>query len=508
MKKGITSRLIAIVVACGVAASIGVAGASADAPPTAQNTNVAPWEQGAPATGSITIHKKDSVTTSKGLQGAKFKITRVKSIDGITADLTKRDTWLKIAEKVTNLNAGTETGVVFGNGNDITTVTTNQQGEAPANGLFVGLYKIEETQPPAGYSSDVKPFFMTIPEVTGNKNGNAAVTWNYHVSVTPKNTEQASKLRKDQDLTATVGANDNITYTITAPVNATDAAKLKGYAVFDDALKSAYQAIDQSVVTEVKVGANTVLVKNNDYEITTEDNPNSDNTRTRLLVKMKDAGLKKLATAAKADSNVKVSVKLVFKLKSSGLSTVENKYGFIPGHGDGTPTPNPITPPNNMNPTVKFMKFEIKKVSAKDNTGLQGGMFKLFAKKTDAEACAKNTSATECSNASQYGEKTTNGDGLTSAYLAKMNDKFWAVETVAPTGYLRNDQAIEVNITDKNKGTDTYMVTVKNVPTKDSGFWFTLPQTGAAGVVLFAMIGLGLVSVGVFLHVRSRARQQ
>jgi hypothetical protein len=47
-----------------------------------------------------------------------------------------------------------------------------------------------------------------------------------------------------------------------------------------------------------------------------------------------------------------------------------------------------------------------------------------------------------------------------------------------------------------------------NVPTKDNGSWFNLPKTGAAGVIIFALAGMCLVAVGMFIFLRNRKKDE
>lgn len=66
----------------------------------------APWDLGNEATtkkGSITIHKQDD-TTKAGVPGAVFSAKKVKTIDGTVINLTSRDDWETLAQKVDKLN--------------------------------------------------------------------------------------------------------------------------------------------------------------------------------------------------------------------------------------------------------------------------------------------------------------------------------------------------------------------------------------------------------------------
>ena len=92
---------------------------------------------------------------------------------------------------------------------------------------------------------------------------------------------------------------------------------------------------------------------------------------------------------------------------------------------------------------------------------------------------------------------------MTDQVKAIVGKTFYAVETEAPEGYARSNQVTEVNVPE-NDANDPYIVTIENVPTSDSGKWFTLPKTGATGVIIFALAGLALVAAGTGLYLFGR----
>ncbi|RFT37641.1 hypothetical protein CG399_03695, partial [Bifidobacteriaceae bacterium NR015] len=61
------------------------------------------------------------------------------------------------------------------------------------------------------------------------------------------------------------------------------------------------------------------------------------------------------------------------------------KGGLIPSHTTG----NPDVVEGKKYKEVKFSKFTIQKLSAKDNSKVAGAKFKLFADKTNADNCSK-----------------------------------------------------------------------------------------------------------------------
>lgn len=504
-------RLKSLAVASLVACSLTLGGASA----FAADTDKAPWDDGAPTTGSLTIEKlKDG--TNEPVPGAEFTVTPVTSVVKKSFDLKTEKGWKDLAKQVDDLNKGAVTPTL----GTSQKMETNTDGKAKFDALGVGLYEVKESKVPAGYSSDVRPFYVTIPQITKGDNGSKNPVYTYDVTVKPKNKDVSSEITKTADTTKTVVAGDQISYEIEAGVNKSkesnggvDLTKddLQGYTIFDDAPNNTYTDLPNGV-KKVTVGQ-TELVKNTDYTIVANEATPGAAEGTRLKVKFTDPGLEKIAAAVNADPKARVKVQLTFTISANyAKDEIVNKFGFIPGYnpGKGETEPSPVTPTpkpgeTDPNPKTVFRNFQIKKVSAKADTELlSGAKFKLFANQDEAKKCAQDPSvAGNCDAASKCGEKTTNVQGVTDQVKAIVGQKFYAVETEAPDGYARSNQLTEVKIPENNAD-NPYMVTIENVPTSDSGNWFTLPKTGATGVIIFALAGLALVAAGTGLYLFGR----
>ena len=510
----------------------------------------APWSQtDKQCTGKITINKQDASKNNAALPGAVFTIQKVTNIKtgesdttGLTVDLTSEDGWTKLAGKVNQLNTTPLDEAKLTLGTE-TEKTTDTNGKAEFDGLDLGLYLVKEKSAPTGYATDVKPFFMTVPEITrGSSDKNN--TYTYEVSVSPKNTNVKDNVTKTADNGKIVGAGDTLPYTITATVNKkkSDAAntttgitkdELKGFAVFDDAVTAAYDSVATDVVKEVKIVGQNGAMTATDYTVTsTALTTPDDTTRTRIKVAFTDAGLGKIATAVNGanGNDVKVTVKLELKLKTdiSGFvgsdKKLTNKSGFVPGHTAGVPD----TPTTGGEATTEFRKFHIKKVDATDNTkALNNAEFKAFADQDEAKKCAANPDAanacdkamTGFTDTAQTGNNATitttgvenSASGVTKDYVAKVTDtnsKIYLVEVKAPEGYARSEQPHEVLLTTATSTAAAQEVEIVNVPTRDNGSWFKLPKTGAAGVIIFALAGVCLVCLGIFLFMRNRKKEE
>ena len=563
----ITKQCVAAVASLAMAGTLCVAGAVvagssawADTP-AACDTSKAPWDtkQTANCVGSIKITKyKDEVDDTTHLQkkttavqGAEFKVTKVKSLDNANLDLTKYDEWLRVAAKVPTLNLTPNTTSNIGfddavtNPNppagqtDNTLFATGADGVAKIENLGIGLYKVEEVKAPDGYQKLPNPFFMTVPEVTRGTNGN---TYKYAVTVDPKNAYTKDAIKKTADTSAMVGAEDTLPYTISTtvvtstntPITTRTKDDYKDFAVWDDALISAYDGMkdltnDQAkaLVTEVNIG-NTPITntkgKEDKYKVSVENSPVDNNggtaTRKRIKVAFTDDGLTAIANALTTSPNAKLTVKFEFKLsKTVAAGDLVNKYGFQPGHKEGDETPTPVNPPTpDPSSTVTLRDFQIKKVNGTDGKSpLKGAEFAVFANEDEAKACAADASRNDdkCKNKSAKGfanAKNGTGDtGLTTAFKAKVGKEFYVVETKAPEGFVLSPAVDKVTIP-ASEGTGTaYVHSFKDLPNggPDGGKnWFTLPKTGAAGVIIFALIGLGLVGSGMFVFLKNRKKEE
>lgn len=550
----------------------------------------APWNLGDEATtklGSITIYKWKNETDKQGAQkkatpvaGAGFTLKKIKSIGGTELKLNEYTSWSTITKNVEKLNAGAisttdETGklkVAYDGTFTLGEGKTNKNGVVQFKDLPLGLYQVQETTVPSGYSAadGGKAFYMTLPaieKVTTNNGGTVKTEtkYNYAPFVDPKNTDQSGSVTKTQNLTHTVGAGDTIEYTIKAKLDKSKAATnspdfkeddFQGYTIFDLAPSEYFTTYDQSVITKMTVGDtenqgkvtegtelayNKTTPASGDYTVdsnttipavTTGEEAKKDVARTKIKIEFTAAGRKKLAAKVNDASNVGkavyVTVHFKFTLKdSASLKTdkVTNKASVIPSHVPGTNVPEI---PADTPPSTEFATFKIKKVSSKDQTALGGAKFRLFAVQTEATACTNAIkegkageelkAACETKSSAGFGEKTTatavdNTKGIekgeTEGYSVKRGTAFYVVETEAPEGYIRNPDVHAVTVA-ADKTTDTF--TVENIPgpgLEGGKSWlFNLPKTGAAGVIIFALAGVCLVCFGIFVFMRNRKKDE
>ncbi|MFU0539709.1 SpaH/EbpB family LPXTG-anchored major pilin [Gardnerella vaginalis] len=551
-----TKQCVAAVASLAMAGTLCVAGAVvagnvafATGTPAA-DTKPAPWsDQGKDLKGSITITKYKDETNKSGKQtkktpiaGAKFKVYKVLTLNKKAVSLTDYSNWQDVAAMVDELNRTPDL-----NNADKITLDAGSEEKATGNDgvvkfpdLAIGLYKVVETKAAKDYALLSTPFFMTIPEVT-RANDKKDNTYKYDVTVDPKNVYTAGAIHKTADTSAMVGGGDTLPYTIETAVQTNTINEIGSYtpddftdfAVWDDALKSAYDS-SNSVVESVKIGDKDLKAESGKtyYNVSVTDTPN-DTTRSRIKVEFTEDGRKAIATKLNSDTDKskpsKLEVKLKFTLKTTvAAGELINKYGFQPGHNKNLPPYPPVTPEPDPKSKVTLANFKIKKVNgAKVTEALGKAKFEIFANETDAKNCAADDTRTNGCNGTSKAKGFANAQngtpgtaetnaGLTTAFKAKVGQEFYVVETQAPDGFALSPAVEKVKIQESgsewNANDKTFTYTFKDLPNgglDGSGkSWFTLPKTGAAGVIIFALIGLGLVGSGMFVFLKNRKKEE
>ena len=500
----------------------------------------------------------------KPLSGAVFKVTKVTKIGKDDVDLKDLKSWKNIAGIITKLNEHTvkesgENAEITLADNGTTLDATDTNGKTTASNLDLGLYKVEEVTPPTGYgASDLQYFYMTLPMIYTDANKN---TYEYNPIVKPKNKNLSQTITKTVDSSKTfTGVSDKVPFTITAELNVPKPAgrdltadDLKGFAVFDDAPTAAFKDIAAGAVTGVKVDGTPLTDGTNsttkEYEVTPEanstenkitdagDKMNLEGNRTRVLVKFTDAGRKKLLTALKDTTKTShhVTVDLEFSLSDayknaptagktdnnnlvnkSGYFQANNNFPPIIPEGDGTKSES----------KVEFGYLQVHKYKAEHpDVNLKDAEFKIFSNQEKAQGCADELFKGEefskieaCKAASLFDGKTDETDTgskptgkFKAPYKAVAGSKLYVVEVKAPTGYKLSNVIKEVTVDAKSTVTNPTVAEFPNIPEHNidgKSFWFNLPATGAAGVILFALAGMGLIAASVFLYMRNRKEEE
>ena len=568
----LTRKCVAAVASLAMAGTLCVAGAVtvssvawAKPGPVQPSADNSPWGNKKDKIGTLTInkfkYKNDGDHKGDALNGATFTLKKVTKIGGVDLDYTKFETWSKIAGIVGALNRGDEASanLTFDNSNPTSTVSENV---TTFSNLPEGLYKVVET-PPAGYgAADMTEFYITMPLI---EPANKTNPYNWNPTINPKNKDISKtftkKLDDGKDHNSVLAKDKTLYYTISASVNRTksgtlSADDLNGFAVFDDFPTTAFTSpTDASSAVESVTfgeGENNKLTVTDDYTVSivktsSEEGGKSLATdRNRILVKFTDAGLKKIADKLNGitngqDPKVNVAIKLdlsdtyqngnaptdTTSTETNGKNEVVNKSGYFQASPKGTPDankPDPIVSGDDDGGTskVKYGWFDVFKYDAADEgkqtkTGLKGAEFRLFNTEEKANACAKKLvdasktadDVTECSAASSTfkGEEATTQETtgkLKAAVKVQAGTNIYLVEVKAPEGYIRLPEVKAVNVEEGKLKIVDFSNTKKNT----FGTWFNLPATGATGVIIFALAGMGLIAASVFLYMRNRKEEE
>ena len=346
------------------------------------------------------------------------------------------------------------------------------------------------------------------------------------------------------------------------------AANLQGYKVFDDAptaaltvQKPAGSATTPTLadaVKTVKIGKTTLekgtAAEEKDYKVTLVTDSNTDEGKdlaaghTRILVTFTNGGLGKIADAL---NNVqdgqevpKVTVDLEFEIdpnyqtasvSETGTATdttkdqIINKSGFFQAHEKNESDLPPIIPDNeHSKATIDFGFLQVNKYYMKDGKQepLKDAEFRIFADEKKATACAQGLKENKeldkinaCKAASTIGDAagattdvqtaTTNDSGnFATVYKTRAGVPVYLVEVKAPKGYAISPVVHAVTVTKDQTTTEPF----EDFPLKGGedgkSFWFNLPATGAYGVLIFALAGIGLIVASVILYVRNRKEEE
>lgn len=429
-------------------------------------------------------------------------------------------------------------------------------GQAKFANLDHGLYLVAETAAPAEVTTKSVPFFVSIPSVVNDTNGNTK--WTLDVNAYPKNSTEKTSIDKIiSDVTdaasqkesgdinsykdkaeATIG--DTITYQVpvTAVVPADGLTKLNLADTMDKGLtlvKSDGTAIEPALTTseatitgvvEVYEGENTTgttLSEGTDYTVKAKKN---DNGSTSLTVAFEG---KKLNELNAADDKTP-QFTFVYKAKLNAEAVIgqtgnKNSVKLIYNYNNN-PSGDIESQPQET--TVYTWGIDILK-QGEDSQNLNGVEFELYN--------GKVADANKMKFRGSNGVYRPDADGstmLTTANGGKLQIRgleagtYILKEIKTNQGYVLLKDTITIEITDTgiagkasatvaNGSSEPKTVTMEAdddseqalVPlTVVNNKGFDLPQTGAAGTAIFAIAGIVLVAVAGALLIFRRKTQK
>lgn len=465
------------------------------------------------AKGSLTINKttnkKDADGKYPGLGGAEFTIYKVASLElgtngkykswKLTTDFARLsltpDTLgsISTADLEAKANEAKKIAADLTGQSQTTADGTGEtrKGEATFSNLELGYYLVVETKTPSKYVAS-KPFFVSIPETVTTADGS---TWNYNVSVSPKN-QGIPDTDKVPDK-KTVGVGDEVTYTITGPTvpnydEAYNETTLK-YEITDTLSTGLTFAKDKADLKVYTTDVNSPLVEDRDYTFEYDSTANKI-TISLILSKIRD--LKGEAIHVKYTVTVNENA----VVGSDGtINKAEVEY-----------TNNPDGTTDGSKKEVKVYSFKIKINKKKDNgSPLKGATFGLYRDAACADKIAEATSSDD--GVINFGDASKLAAGTyylkelqaPSGYSALTSVVKVVIFTATPNDNTTYDFKYSMNEGEENNVGEDGVISLDITNNKG----FNLPATGGMGTYLFTIGGLVIMAGAALLLIASKKRR-
>ena len=465
------------------------------------------------AKGSLTINKttnkKDADGKYPGLGGAEFTIYKVASLElgtngkykswKLTTDFARLSLTPDTLGSISTADLEAEANEAKKIAADLTgqSQTTadgtgeTRKGEATFSNLELGYYLVVETKTPSKYVAS-KPFFVSIPETVTTADGS---TWNYNVSVSPKN-QGIPDTDKVPDK-KTVGVGDEVTYTITGPTvpnydEAYNETTLK-YEITDTLSTGLTFAKDKADLKVYTTDVNSPLVEDRDYTFEYDSTANKI-TISLILSKIRD--LKGEAIHVKYTVTVNENA----VVGSDGtINKAEVEY-----------TNNPDGTTDGSKKEVKVYSFKIKINKKKDNgSPLKGATFGLYRDAACADKIAEATSSDD--GVINFGDASKLAAGTyylkelqaPSGYSALTSVVKVVISTATPNDNTTYDFKYSMNEGEENNVGEDGVISLDITNNKG----FNLPATGGMGTYLFTIGGLVIMAGAALLLIASKKRR-
>lgn len=465
------------------------------------------------AKGSLTINKttdkEDADGKYPGLGGAEFTIYKVASLElgtngkykawKLTTDFARLsltpDTLgsISTADLEAKANEAKKIAADLTGQSQTTADGTGEtrKGEATFSNLELGYYLVVETKTPSKYVAS-KPFFVSIPETVTTADGS---TWNYNVSVSPKN-QGIPDTDKVPDK-KTVGVGDEVTYTITGPTvpnydEAYNETTLK-YEITDTLSTGLTFAKDKADLKVYTTDVNSPLVEDRDYTFEYDSTANKI-TISLILSKIRD--LKGEAIHVKYTVTVNENA----VVGSDGtINKAEVEY-----------TNNPDGTTDGSKKEVKVYSFKIKINKKKDNgSPLKGATFGLYRDAACADKIAEATSSDD--GVINFGDASKLAAGTyylkelqaPSGYSALTSVVKVVISTATPNDNTTYDFKYSMNEGEENNVGEDGVISLDITNNKG----FNLPATGGMGTYLFTIGGLVIMAGAALLLIASKKRR-
>ena len=465
------------------------------------------------AKGSLTINKttdkKDADGKYPGLGGAEFTIYKVASLElgtngkykswKLTTDFARLsltpDTLgsISTADLEAKANEAKKIAADLTGQSQTTADGTGEtrKGEATFSNLELGYYLVVETKTPSKYVAS-KPFFVSIPETVTTADGS---TWNYNVSVSPKN-QGIPDTDKVPDK-KTVGVGDEVTYTITGPTipnydEAYNETTLK-YEITDTLSTGLTFAKDKADLKVYTTDVNSPLVEDRDYTF------EYDSTANKITISLIPSKIRALKGEA---IHVKYTVKVNENAVVGSNGTINKAEVEYTNNPDGTT--------DGSKKEVKVYSFKIKINKKKDNgSALKGATFGLYRDAACEDKIAEATSGDD--GVINFGDASKLAAGTyylkelqaPSGYSALTSVVKVVISTATPNDNTTYDFKYSMNEGEENNVGEDGVISLDITNNKG----FSLPATGGMGTYLFTIGGLVIMAGAALLLIASKKRR-
>lgn len=366
-----------------------------------------------------------------------------------------------------------------------------RKGEATFSNLELGYYLVVETKTPSKYVAS-KPFFVSIPETVTTADGS---TWNYNVSVSPKN-QGIPDTDKVPDK-KTVGVGDEVTYTITGPTvpnydEAYNETTLK-YEITDTLSTGLTFAKDKADLKVYTTDVNSPLVEDTDYTF------EYDSTANKITISLISSKIRDLKGEA---IHVKYTVTVNENAVVGSDGTINKAEVEYTNNPDGTT--------DGSKKEVKVYSFKIKINKKKDNgSPLKGATFGLYRDAACADKIEEATSGDD--GVINFGDASKLAAGTyylkelqaPSGYSALTSVVKVVISTATPNDNTIYDFKYSMNEGDENNVGEDGVISLDITNNKG----FNLPATGGMGTYLFTIGGLVIMAGAALLLIASKKRR-
>ena len=465
------------------------------------------------AKGSLTINKttdkEDADGKYPGLGGAEFTIYKVASLElgtngkykswKLTTDFARLsltpDTLgsISTADLEAKANEAKKIAADLTGQSQTTADGTGEtrKGEATFSNLELGYYLVVETKTPSKYVAS-KPFFVSIPETVTTADGS---TWNYNVSVSPKN-QGIPDTDKVPDK-KTVGVGDEVTYTITGPTvpnydEAYNETTLK-YEITDTLSTGLTFAKDKADLKVYTTDVNSPLVEDRDYTF------EYDSTANKITISLISSKIRDLKGEA---IHVKYTVTVNENAVVGSDGTINKAEVEYTNNPDGTT--------DGSKKEVKVYSFKIKINKKKDNgSPLKGATFGLYRDAACADKIEEATSGDD--GVINFGDASKLAAGTyylkelqaPSGYSALTSVVKVVISTATPNDNTTYDFKYSMNEGEENNVGEDGVISLDITNNKG----FNLPATGGMGTYLFTIGGLVIMAGAALLLIASKKRR-